>query len=78
MRCQIVDCKNEAHYGVKVEAGAEISGTHIEIFVCRDCLLRMYCARRYCSEEKEEEILEEHKVREPFGFMLLPPQKRKS
>lgn len=72
MRCQIINCENEAHYKANVEAGAEISGTHIEIFVCKDCLLRMYCARRYCSEEEEEAIMEDNKIKEPIGFMLLP------
>ena len=79
MKCQIVNCENEAHYKIKIEAGAELSGTRIGIFVCKDCLLRMYNPRGYgyYSEEKENKFLQEHEIGVLMNFDLLPPPHEK-
>jgi len=79
MKCQIVNCENEAHYKIKIGAGAELCGTRIGVFVCKDCLLRIYNPRGggYYSEEKENKFLREHEIEVLINFELLPPPHEK-
>ena len=72
MMCQVMDCENEAHYIAEIDSGGETIKT-MQVFLCKECLLKFYFGRQYSSEDKEGKILEEHKVEELLDFMLRPP-----